>query len=104
MQLLFSYPHLAAPTVETIREYATKRFSKLQRYLPKFDGEHAVRISVRKERNQFYVQVEITVPKALVVKVNDFDLRKAIDMAYQVIKNMALKYRERVHERTNPST
>lgn len=104
MQLLFSYPHLSAPTVETIRDYAARRFEKLARYLPQFNSEHVIKISVYKENKRFYVQVEVAAPKVLVIKVDDFDLRKAIDLAYQVIKTNLLKYRERVHESRNPRT
>lgn len=104
MRLLFTYPHLTAPTVETVREYATKRFEKLNKFLPKFSGEHAVRITVYKERKTFVVHVEVAVPKALNIKVSDFDLRKAIDMAYKLIKEALVKYRDKMHEFRNPVT
>ncbi len=101
---MLSSLNLTGPTVETYKEYAAKRFEKLNRYLPKFDGTHAVRISVKKERHIFVVQVEIAVPKVLVVKVRAEDLRRAIDEAYAVIKSSLLKYREKVHQRRNPVT
>lgn len=104
MQLLFNASDLTAPTAETLREYASRRFTKLAKYLPRVEFDRAVRISVQKERHTFLVQVEVAVPKVLVVKARNVDLRKAIDMAYQMLKEMLLRYREKVHQRYNPTT
>lgn len=105
MQLLFTYPHLTAPTAETVREYASKRFKKLSKYAPKFNsGEQIVKITVTRQKRTFVVHVEIRIPQALNIKVEDFDLRRAIDLAYQHIKQMLLKYQEKRHQRFNPVT
>lgn len=91
MQLLFTSPNLTEPTADTLREYASQRFIKLQRYLPKFEGEYHIRISVTKERHLFVLSVELSVPKPLIVKVADKDLRVAVDKAYSVLKTTVVR-------------
>lgn len=91
MQLLFSAPSLTAPTFETLQEYGSKRFEKLARFLPKFEGEPSVRISVQKEGYLFVVRVEVAIPKVIVVTMKNADLRKAIDYAYATLKKTVVR-------------
>lgn len=96
MQLLLTAAHnLTAPTVETLREYAQMRFEKLARFLPNFKGEHIVRISVQKERHFYVVIVEVKIPQSLVIRTKDLDLRKALDDAYQTIKNQVVNKKQK---------
>ncbi len=95
MQLLFHSPALTDPTFDTLKEYGTLRFEKLSKYLPKFDGEHTVRVSVKKERYLFVVTVEVVVPNRLIVKTRNNDLRHALDEAFNVMKVAILKDKEK---------
>lgn len=98
MQLLLTSPNLTAPTVETVQEYATRRFNKLVRFLPKFDDQ-TIRISVRRNRYQFEVVVELNIPAKLVITTKDNDLRKAIDDAYATARRRVVKKRDRVRRK-----
>lgn len=91
MQLLFTSPSLTAPTIETLHEYGTRRFTKLSRYLPTFEGEYSMRVSVRRERYLFVITLEIGIPRKVIVKTSDEDLRKAIDEAYDIMRRTLLR-------------
>ena len=95
MQLLFNSTTLNQPTAETLREYGTRRFEQLKRYLPTWNQEFAVRITVHKERFTYVVCVELTLPTRLVIKARNEDLRAAIDAAYVMLKNNMLRKKER---------
>jgi len=96
MQLLFNSTTLTRPTAETLREYGTRRFEQLNRYLPKWNKEFSVRITVHKERHLFVVCVELTLPTRLVIKARHEDLRAAIDNAYSMLRNMLLRRKDRL--------
>lgn len=96
MQMLLSATGLTAPTTETFRDYARGKFTKLDRLLQHFMNTR-VRVSVSKERHLFILTVELVVTKRpVVVKVKDADLRRAIDMAYGVIRQ-ALSTKTKKH-------
>ncbi len=95
MQFIFVSPGLTQPTVETLREYAQRKLSKLGKVLPSLPSEHVVRVSVQKQRHIFTVQVEVTIPQKVLVQVEDLDLRAAIDRAYQSLKIAVVRQRER---------
>ncbi|MCA9379299.1 HPF/RaiA family ribosome-associated protein [Candidatus Dojkabacteria bacterium] len=99
MQLLFSAPSLTAPTFETLREYGSKRFEKLARVLPQFNGEPLIKVSVQKEGRLFVVHVEVAIPKVIVVTMKDADLRKAIDYAYATLKKTVVRQVEKARGR-----
>jgi ribosome-associated translation inhibitor RaiA len=99
MQMLLSSPNLAAPTIETLRDYATKRFVKLSRFLPSISGEYKIKLHVRRNRYLFEVVLEILGPARLVVTTKDKDMRKAIDDAYASIKHMAVKKLQKARTR-----
>lgn len=99
MQLLLTSPNLTAPTVETLRDYASMRFDKLIRFLPTFPGEHLVKISVRRNNYLFEVVVELQIPGKLVVTTKNKDMRKAIDDAYATAKNTVVRKRRRLAQR-----
>ncbi len=96
MQLLFNSTTLTQPTAETLREYGTRKFEKLKKYLPKWNKEFAVRITVHKERYMFVVSVELTLPKHMVIKTRHEDLRAAIDAAYETLRNNILRQKDKL--------
>lgn len=98
MQLLFTSPSLTAPTTETLHEYGTRRFNKLSRYLPSFDGEYSMRVTVRRERHLFLVTLDIGIPRKIVVKTRDEDLRKAIDEAYDIMRRTIIRKLSKSYE------
>lgn len=95
MQLLLTTPHLTPPTVESLREYATTRFTQLTKLLPTLKRELEVRISVHKERHLFVVLVEMEGLGHMVVKIKSDDLRKAIDDAYIKLRQQLMKYKRK---------
>ncbi len=99
MQLLLTSPDLTAPTMETLREYADRRFVKLTRFLPAFGGEHMVKVSVRRTRYLFEVVVEIEMPGKLIIHTKDKDMRKAIDDAYESAKKTIVRRRQKQRKR-----
>lgn len=99
MQLLFTAPSLTPPTFETLQEYGSKRFEKLARFLPKFNAEPSIKISVQKEGYLFVVHVEVAIPKVIIVTIKDADLRKAIDYAYATLKKTVVRQVEKARGR-----
>jgi ribosomal subunit interface protein len=83
MKFTISAPSLTSPTYQTLEEYSTKRFSKVKKFLGNKEDwtNHEVRISVEKSAHLFELTAEIFNSKHIVVKVQDKDIRKAIDKA-----------------------
>ncbi len=82
MRLTISAPSLTKPTYQTLEEYATKRFQKIQKLLRKREEtDHELRIGVEKSGDLYEITAEVFVPVSITVKAKDRDLRKVIDNA-----------------------
>jgi ribosome-associated translation inhibitor RaiA len=83
MKFTISAPSLTSPTYQTLEEYSTKRFAKVKKFLAKKEDQtnHEVRISVEKVGHLFELTAEIFNSKHVVVKVQNRDIRKAVDNA-----------------------
>lgn len=89
-------PTLTKPTYQTLAELATKKFAKLDRFWNKIDEDaKEIRISVEKVKNTFLMKVEIFHPEYLMVKSEDRDIRRLVNICYGDIKRRITKNSER---------
>ena len=96
MHLTISAPSLTKPTYQTLEEYATRRFKKIEKFLRKKDKtEHELRISVDKSGDFFELSAEIFIPVSIIVKTKNRDLRKAIDDSLEQLKRKLKEGHER---------
>ncbi|MCA9386631.1 HPF/RaiA family ribosome-associated protein [Candidatus Dojkabacteria bacterium] len=87
MHINITAPSLTKPTYQTLEEYATKRFQKIEKLLrKKAQTDHELRIGVDKSGDMYELKAEIFIPVSIVARVKDRDLRKAVDMAVDQIK------------------
>ena len=94
MQYLFTAPSLTKPTFETLETYTKKRFRKIERLIPgRISVEATLRISVQKDGDQFALTVEISLHNGedILVKEKDRDLRRAIDLSAEQLKQKMSK-------------
>jgi ribosome-associated translation inhibitor RaiA len=96
MNYIFVAPGLTKPTYDTLEEYAKKRFQKIERLIVKdANPEDTIRISVNKDGDEFVVTVELTNKENIIVKRNNRDLRRAIDIVSSELKSLLAKDKDK---------
>lgn len=88
---------ITAPTVETLREYSSKMFGKIQKFIDQTKSEAVLRIYAEKQGNEFYLTIELHYKKQYVVKTTNRDLRQAVKKASQDLKAILLKDIDKRH-------
>lgn len=89
MRISISAPSLTKPTYQTLEEYATKRFKKVDKFLKKKeDYDPEIRLSMTKSGDLFVLNVENSHP-SLNARSKDRDMRKVVDIALdQIVRQL----------------
>ncbi len=99
MQVMLNAPALAGFSLDSIRDYLDYKLKRIHKLLPQFEGEHQIRVSVQKQKNQFAIAIEVQVPQPVFVTAKSFDLYAAIDEALKTMKRSLRKTKERKADR-----
>lgn len=94
MKILLNAQNFTEPTLETLRQYSQAKFRKLLRVTPKkAHYDPVLQISARYSRNKgvFEIKAVLTINRRqFIFKVDDKDLRRAVDLAETNIRRQIL--------------